>query len=258
MEARIEAERLEEQVHQGNYSLEEEFADLQFKPDERVMDAGCGTGVLARFLARRYGVQEIDGLDFSDLRIRQARELLDPDLKETIRFHQQDLARLDARFHGGYDAVISRFVIEHVPEPEGMLVELRKALKPGGRLIVIEMDGVFLNLSSENPVFKAYMKELESKFSFDLRIGRRVPALMKRAGFSRIDWNPSLLVCKGERLVEEKVNTEKRFSAVAPFLTEVLGSIERFEDFRRLYLEEMLVEGNTLVFSKFVCSGIRA
>ena len=54
MESIVEASRLEEQAYCGNYSIETEFRDFRFDPDEVVMDAGCGTGVLSRYIVEQH------------------------------------------------------------------------------------------------------------------------------------------------------------------------------------------------------------
>lgn len=258
MEAAIEASRLEEQVFQTNYSIVDELKGFRFKPDERVMDAGCGTGVLSRYLVEHFGVRSVDALDVSDLRLKQASKLLGPATRDAIRFHRQDLDLLDSRFHGRYDTVICRFVIEHAEAPERILAELRKALRPGGRLIVIELDGVFINLHSANAKLNRFMTKLRKHLTFDLEIGRKVPGMLKRAGFSGIEWDARLLACRGESLREEYGNTVKRFAGINAFLLKLFKTQAKCDEFRALYLEEMLKEENTCVFTKYVVSGVKA
>lgn len=255
MEAEVEASRLEEQVFQRNYSIAEELGRFHFDPNERVLDAGCGTGVLARYLVNTFSLKEVDAIDYSDLRLKQAANLSTGAAKSAISFYQQDLENIDSRFYGKYDTVICRYVVEHCKDPIRVLGELRKTLKTGGRLILFELDGVFVNLYSENQKFNDYMDEVKKGFHFDLHIGKKLPNYLKRVEFSAVEWEAELLSCKGERLQEEMYNTEKRFSALTPFLTDLLGSRERFEEFTRLYLEEMASPENTLVFTKYICSG---
>src|SRR4051794_2212243 len=117
LEATIEAERLEEQVYQTNYSIEDELSGFRFDAKERVMDAGCGTGVLSRYLIERRGLKQIDALDFSDLRLRQGTQLLDAKTRSAIRFRRQDLSQIDADFKGVFDTILCRYVIEHTADP---------------------------------------------------------------------------------------------------------------------------------------------
>jgi len=254
MEATIEATRLEEQVFQKNYNIAEELSRFQFSSTEVVLDAGCGTGVLARYLADQFNIKKIDGLDYSDLRIKQASDFSKAKAGQNIQFYQQDLSNINPEFHNKYDTVICRYVLEHTPDPIKVMKELKKTLKTNGRLIIFELDGVFINLYSQNKKFNEYMKEITKNFNFDLEIGRKLPSLLKMAGFKNVEWDAELISCKRERLREEILNTEKRFIALEPYLTQMLGSSLRYQEFAKLYLEEMAQPENTLVFTKYICS----
>lgn len=255
LEAEIEAGRLEKQANLSNYSVENDLRRFRFSPDEKILDAGCGSGVLSRYLVEKRGVKNVDAMDFSDMRLKQASRLAGD--SPSIHFHRQDLAHLESDFHNRYDTIICRYVIEHSEHPSRILTELRKALKPGGRLIIIEADGVFFNLYTPNETFNAYMAEFKSKLRFDLEIGRKVPDLMKSAGLTDLRWEAELMCFKGKSLEEEYENTKLRFAASRPVMVEILGSTEKCDDFQRLYLQEMMKEENTLVFTKYICSGRR-
>ncbi|OFZ14551.1 MAG: hypothetical protein A2X86_18070 [Bdellovibrionales bacterium GWA2_49_15] len=255
MEAAIEAARLEEQAYGGNYSIEAEFRNFSFAPNEVVMDAGCGTGVLSRYIAEHFKVKHIDALDYSDLRLKQAKDLLKGSAKRAIHFHQQNLNELEPKFYGQYDTVICRYVIEHMKDPMLVLENLKKTLKQNGRMIIVELDGVLINLYSNHHVFNRYLEELKGKIQFDMNIGKKVPSYLKRIGLSDIEWSASLVSCQGKNLLEERDNTMKRFIALRDYFIGIFGTKERSEEFQRLYLEEMDKPENTLVFTKYVCMG---
>ncbi len=92
----------------------------------RVLDVGCGRGVLLGELAGQ-GL-EVHGVEVSEDAVRGA----DPRAKIRIAAHLRDAAYPSAFF----DQVIIWHVLEHLPDPLGTLVEARRILKPGGRLIV--------------------------------------------------------------------------------------------------------------------------
>ncbi|MCB1017169.1 MAG: class I SAM-dependent methyltransferase [Acidimicrobiales bacterium] len=97
------------------------------------LDVGCGDGRGTHELALRLGAgYRWTGVDFSGRAIAFAR-LMAPDLS----FEVQDgeaLAAADA----SYDLVVAREVIEHVPPPDvaAFVAELRRVLRPDGRLLV--------------------------------------------------------------------------------------------------------------------------
>jgi demethylmenaquinone methyltransferase/2-methoxy-6-polyprenyl-1,4-benzoquinol methylase len=99
---------------------------------DRVLDACCGTGDLA-VAARRAGAAEVVGLDFSERMLERARRKA-PELE----FVQGDVLALpfdDASF----DAAVVGFGVRNVENLEAGLAELRRVLRPGGRLGILEI-----------------------------------------------------------------------------------------------------------------------
>lgn len=98
-----------------------------------VLDVGCGDGRGTKDLADLLGDSfRCRGVDFSERAIAFAR-LMAPDLS----FDVQDGEELGFP-DGSFDLVVAREVIEHVPEEDvaGFVEELRRVLRPGGRLVV--------------------------------------------------------------------------------------------------------------------------
>ncbi len=102
------------------------------RPGDRVLDACCGTGDLA-LAARRAGAGEVVGLDFSERMLERARAK-EPAL-EWVRGDVLALPFPDASF----DAVTVGFGVRNVEDLEAGLRELRRVLRPGGRLAVLEI-----------------------------------------------------------------------------------------------------------------------
>jgi demethylmenaquinone methyltransferase/2-methoxy-6-polyprenyl-1,4-benzoquinol methylase len=102
------------------------------KPGDRVLDACCGTGDLA-VAARAAGAGEIVGVDFSEQMLERARRK-DPEL-EWIQADVLALPFEDASF----DAVVVGFGVRNVEDLEAGIRELRRVLRPGGRLGILEI-----------------------------------------------------------------------------------------------------------------------
>ncbi|MCL6557896.1 MAG: class I SAM-dependent methyltransferase [Firmicutes bacterium] len=103
---------------------------LEPQPGEQILDAGCGTGILALELASR-GLR-VTGVDLSEKMLALAREKI---YGHKVGFLRADICALP--FSDGYfDAVICFTVLEFVGEPESALQELWRVLKPGGRLVI--------------------------------------------------------------------------------------------------------------------------
>ena len=115
---------------------------------KRILDAGCGNGRYSKFLLREAGPDALlTSFDLSQKMLERARKRLG---NPRVTHAAADLTRLpyaDATF----DAVVSGWVLEHLPDPRPGLRELVRVLKPGGSLFVFNLPrwlidyGAFLN-----------------------------------------------------------------------------------------------------------------
>jgi ubiquinone/menaquinone biosynthesis C-methylase UbiE len=96
----------------------------------RVLDAGCGSGPLSAALRAKGAV--ITGFDASPEMIKLARQRLGEDAMLHVADLNQPLPFAD----GSFDDVLASLVLHYVPDWTAPLAELRRVLKPGGRLVV--------------------------------------------------------------------------------------------------------------------------
>jgi SAM-dependent methyltransferase len=103
------------------------------KPGDRVIDVGCGCGATTiDFAARVSPDGEVLGLDISEPMLARARERAPQNLP--IRFERADATVYDFE-PGGADLVASRFGVMFFADPARSFANLRRSLKPGGRLV---------------------------------------------------------------------------------------------------------------------------
>lgn len=101
------------------------------RPGDRVLDAACGTGDLA-IADKKAGADRVTGLDFSEKMLARARQ------KAPLEWVHGDMLALpfaDATF----DAATVGFGVRNVADLELGLRELRRVLRPGGRLAILEI-----------------------------------------------------------------------------------------------------------------------
>jgi 2-polyprenyl-6-hydroxyphenyl methylase/3-demethylubiquinone-9 3-methyltransferase len=98
----------------------------------RIVDVGCGGGILAEALART-GAQ-VTGIDLSELSLRVARQHAD-EQGLAIDYRYQNAEQLALEQAGGFDAVTCMEMLEHVPDPSQVIAACARLLKPGGRAI---------------------------------------------------------------------------------------------------------------------------
>jgi SAM-dependent methyltransferase len=107
-----------------------ELARLGLRPGQRVLDCGCGGGILINQLVARFGVRGF-GVDLSTLALKRARQCG----AKGIRYKQGLLEKLPFAA-GSFDAVTSFDVLEHVAGKEQALAEIVRVLKPGGKALL--------------------------------------------------------------------------------------------------------------------------
>jgi 2-polyprenyl-6-hydroxyphenyl methylase/3-demethylubiquinone-9 3-methyltransferase len=106
----------------------------------RVLDVGCGGGILTEAMARRSA--KVTGIDLSEKALRVARlHLLESKLE--IRYEACSVEDLD----GEFDLVTCMELLEHVPDPAAMVAACARRVRPGGQ--------VFFSTINRNP--KAYL-----------------------------------------------------------------------------------------------------
>lgn len=108
-------------------------ADLQ--PGQLVLDAGCGVGGTAMWLAENYGVRAAGITLVPDQAVRARRWAESRGLDGTVSFTLQDYLQT-AFAEGTFDAVVAMESSCHAPDKRAFLAEAYRVLKPGGRLVV--------------------------------------------------------------------------------------------------------------------------
>ncbi len=126
--------------------------ELDLRGDERILDVGCGPGVLSVEIAKRLKSGHITGLDLSENMIALAQALARAHLLGNVRFERGDALNLHFP-EGSFDVVISTAVLPWVKDPRRLLLELHRVLKKGGKLGVISLGP---------KIYQEFMRALEN------------------------------------------------------------------------------------------------
>jgi trans-aconitate 2-methyltransferase len=109
------------------------LARVKLRGDERVLDAGCGTGRLTRDLLEALPAGQVIALDVSQNMLNGARAYLEPDFGSRVEFACCDL--LDLAFEREFDLIFSTASFHWVRDHDRLFRNLYRALRPGGWLI---------------------------------------------------------------------------------------------------------------------------
>lgn len=155
-------------------------------PLGHVLDVGCGPGSIAAAIAAG-PVGQVTGVDLSALRIAQAQT--NHTALNNLRFCVADAATLpfaDATF----DLVVSRMLMQYLPNRHAVIGELKRVLRPGGRLLLQDLDGQLLWHHPEPQWLQAALSTILHALAttgFDPMVGRKLFSLMRQHAFESID-----------------------------------------------------------------------
>jgi demethylmenaquinone methyltransferase/2-methoxy-6-polyprenyl-1,4-benzoquinol methylase len=116
-----------------------EFDRFRQGPVRRALDVGCGTGELARALARRYRSARVVATDFTRPMIERARQDRGSrSVGDRLAFGAANAARLPFA-DGVFDVVTNAFVARNLRDLPATLEELHRVLRPQGVLLTLEI-----------------------------------------------------------------------------------------------------------------------
>jgi SAM-dependent methyltransferase len=153
---------------------------------DRCLDVGCGAGHVARELARMAGPQgRVLGID-SDPKVLELAAQETAGIAN-LSFQQGDVRTLQG---DGYDVVYARFLLTHMPDPAAVLARMAACLKPGGKLVVEDIDHGRVVCEPPSPAYARYTElyeELIGRRGGDLRIGLKLLRLLRQAGAGEVE-----------------------------------------------------------------------
>jgi SAM-dependent methyltransferase len=105
-------------------------------PGERVLDVACGTGVTAVSAAARVSPGgAVIGVDLSNRMVEAARQRAMQAQCANVRFEQMDAERLELP-DKSFDVALCALGLMYVPDPEHAILEMRRVLREGGRIVL--------------------------------------------------------------------------------------------------------------------------
>ena len=178
------------------------------------LDAGCGTGFLTLELATRG--HQVTGVDFAAAMLAEARRKA-MELGVSVRLAEADAEQLPFKV-GTFDLVISRHLLWTLPHPEAAIDDWMRVLRPGGRLVVVDSQGVAgaAPPPGENARMSPEYAAVGDRLPFfEGRAREEIEALFREHGLANVGSDPlrDLVAAQEQRMVAEGLErrTHRRY-----------------------------------------------
>jgi ubiquinone/menaquinone biosynthesis C-methylase UbiE len=205
--------------------------DTLYPPGARVLECGCGTGAQTVHLAANSPEARIVSVDLSPVSVEQAEARIRAAGFGNVAFQVADLFNLPFE-EASFDHVFICFVLEHLSEPVEALRLLKRVLRPGGSITVIEGDHGSWYCHPQTPESSRTVQclvEIQARLGGDSLIGRRVYPLLTEAGYREARVSPRMVYVDASRPELVEGFSKKTFIAMVEGVREqalALGLID--------------------------------
>jgi SAM-dependent methyltransferase len=227
--------RLERQARV--YGFEDDLRHLALRVTDGVLDAGCGSGSITRAIASEVPQGSVTGLDREPKHVDFARRKAAAEGIGNIRFEVGDVLALPFE-DGSFEVAWSKHLLQWVKDRERALGELKRVVRPGGRVVVCNFDYFCVCHYPEDAELQAdaevFFDAVRQELEFDTLLGRKLPHLFIQAGFQdvKVDFIPDRTFGGFGGDPEKRWNWETQFQQrVIGFSTKVFGSVDRAQRF---------------------------
>lgn len=158
------------------------------KAGMNLLDCGCGPGSITAGFATLVNPGTVIGIDLEISQVQTAQNLAKEQSIKNLKFQAGSTYNLPFN-NESFDAVFSHAMLEHLQEPQKVLQEIWRVLKPGGVIGLRTPDwGGFLITPAHPELEQAisYYKMVQQKNGGNPYIGRHLGTFLKQAGFTQI------------------------------------------------------------------------
>lgn len=190
--------------------------DTFFPAGSKVLEVGCGVGAQTVTLAKTSPKADITSIDISETSVAQAKKAVEAEGFTNVTFQQADIFNLPFE-QESFDHIFVCFVLEHLPNPVEALSMLKKFIRPGGTITIIEGDhGSAYFYPDSEAAHKAIMcqVELQSRCGGNAMIGRQLYPLINQAGYENVQVSPRMVYVDSSKPQLVEGFTKKTFTAM--------------------------------------------
>jgi len=158
---------------------------LKATAKDKILDAGCGAGASAIFMAQQTGAR-VTGITISDVQVKQAREkAARTAVKDLVTFDNQDYQQTNFKDQS-FTKIYAIESVCHTPKKIDFLKEAYRLLKPGGTLVVVDAFQIDKKFSKKDQL--AYLRFMQGWEVPNLATTKLFQDSLKKVGFKKIKY----------------------------------------------------------------------
>jgi len=219
------------------------------KPGADVLSVGCGPGVILRQVCAQDPSIHAVGIDISAARVQEAIQKHSSNGRLT--FVQGDAHAMPFPADS-FDLVYSRMLFEYLAEKEQAAAEMVRVCRPGGTVLIQDLDGQLLWNYPEDPAVQSVVEKVVAglaKTGFDAFVGRKLFSLAHKAGLRNIKVQVECYhLIAGEIEPEILKQWQLKVEIALPQVARLLGSDSAAKAYGKRFLE-YLRRPDTLTYS---------
>ncbi|MGG7212014.1 class I SAM-dependent methyltransferase [Clostridium nigeriense] len=181
--------RLQKQANFGSDREIKMLRNLGIKDDSVILEVGSGPGFYTKVLLDNFPNSEIIALDNDEALLNFAHNMLN-NYGNRVTFMQDDIMKCTIPDEY-FDIVIARFVFQHLSDQIIALKEIYRILKPGGKVIIIDVDSELWGLTyPKNELIKnlnSNLSKYQTSINGNREIGRVLLTLLKKLNFKNLN-----------------------------------------------------------------------
>jgi len=195
------------------------YEALGAEPGDRILDVGCGPGFYASELLDQVGPEgSVVGLDASPQMLAVAAHRSEG--RPNVEFHQADAATLPVE-DASFDRAVCVQVLEYVSDVEAGIREIHRALRPGGRAVIWDVDWATLSWHSYDPERMERALRAWDQHLADPTLPRTLAPRMRALGFEDVEM-------EAHAFATAAFTPDAYGSALLPLITEYLATVDGF------------------------------
>ncbi len=160
------------------------LSHISFPQNAHVLEIGCGSGPITEVLAQHPAVEKVVGIDPSSVMLEKASELRNSIANITFEIGDGQALTFEDEL---FDVAVLHTLLTHIPDPEAVISETFRVLRPGGWMAIYDGDYETITISNhpQDPLGTC-VENFKESYINDLYIVRKLPKMVESGGFNII------------------------------------------------------------------------